>query len=121
MKLLADDIQKIFGTITPPSPLATFSKDQTGSTGISTFLSNAILLIYSVAAIVLLFMLLWGAFDWMTSGGEKEKLAGAQQRIINAIIGIILFTVAFAILSLIGQFTGFTFFQIPKSPAIPTV
>lgn len=103
-----------FGQIQAPGPLAGLLKtDSTGAGAISKFLSNAVILIYSIAAIVLLFMLLWGAFDWMTSGGEKEKLAAAQQRILNAIIGIILFAVAFAVLAIIGQFTGFTFFQIP--------
>lgn len=118
MKLLAD-IKDIFGTITPPSPLASFipSSDQTaGAAGISKFLSNAIILIYSLAAVVLIFMILWGAFEWLTSGGDKEKLSSAQKRIINAIIGIILFAVAFAIIKVLGQFTGFTFFAGQNLP-----
>ena len=111
MKLLADNTQQIFGKITPPSPIAGFiGKDETGAVGISKFLSNLILLIYSIAAIVLIFMLIWGAFEWLTSGGDKEKISAAQKRIINAIIGIILFAVAFAIIAVLGQFTGFTFF-----------
>jgi len=113
MKLLAaDDIKDIFGTITPPPPIAGFiGNDQTGAEGISNFLSNAVTLIYSIAAVVLVFMLLWGAFDWMTSGGDKEKIAAAQKRILNAVIGIILFAVAFAVIAVLGQFTGFTFFS----------
>lgn len=120
MKLLAADIKDIFGSITPPSPIANFaSGDQTGATGISKFLSNAITLIYSLAAVVLIFMILWGAFEWLTSGGDKEKLSSAQKRIINAIIGIILFAVAFAIIKVLGQFTGFTFFTGQNSLFCP--
>lgn len=112
MKLIAD-IKDIFGTITPPSPIAGFipAGDTSGSRAISKFLSNLIILIYSVTAVVLIFMLLWGAFQWLTSGGEKEQLASAQKRIMNAIIGIILFAVAFAIITVLGQFTGFKFFE----------
>lgn len=105
-------IGSTFGTITPPSSIAQFlSGDQTGATAISKFLSNLVQLIYIFAAITLLFVLLWGAFDWITSEGDKEKVAAAQRKLINAIIGIMLFAVAFAILKVLGIFTGFTFFE----------
>lgn len=111
MSLLAVEVKDIFGTITAPSPVAQFiSKDST-TFGISPFLSNLISLFYVAAAIVLVFMLLWGAFDWMVSEGNKEKIQAAQQKIISAVIGIILFAVAFAIITIIGQFTGFEFFK----------
>ena len=105
----------VFGKIKPPPAIAGFlstlgATDPTGAAGIGKFLSNLIILIYPLAAIVLIFMLLWGAFDWMLSEGNKEKLAAAQNKIISAIIGILLFAVAFAIIAVLGQFTGFTFF-----------
>lgn len=106
-----DKIECAFGKITAPSPIADFlDKNPTGELAISDFLSRLVVLIYMIAAIVLLFMLLWGAFDWMISEGDKEKIAGAQKKIINAIIGIILFAVAFAVISVLGSFTGFTLF-----------
>lgn len=102
----------VFGKIQPPPAIKDFlGTDITGAAGISKFLSNLIVLIYTVAAIVLIFMLLWGAFDWLTSGGEKEKLAAAQNKIIAAVVGLMLFAVAFAIIRVLGQFTGFTFFS----------
>ncbi len=111
MKFLADDVGTIFGKISPPPALqGIVNKDSTGAGGISLILSNLILLFYSVAAIVLVLMLIWGAFDWLTSEGEKEKVKSAQDKIMNAIIGIILFSVAFAIIQVLGQFTGFKFF-----------
>ena len=73
-----------------------------------------ITLIYIVATIVLLFMLLWGAFDWLTSEGDKEKVENARRKIINAIVGIMLFAIAFAIIQVIGQFTCFKFFAGQK-------
>lgn len=112
MKLLADhDIPHTFGTISPPPELEPFIKpDLTGAAGISKFLSNLVALIYSLAIIVLIFMILWGAFDWITSEGDKEKIDSARKKIINAVIGILLFAVAFALIQVLGQFTGFTFF-----------
>lgn len=101
-------IGEIFGQINPPAALTNFGF---GARGISNFLSNGVILIYSIATIVLIFMILWGAFEWLTSGGDKEKLSSAQKRIINAIIGIILFAVAFAVIRVLGVFTGFRFFS----------
>lgn len=118
MRYLAD-IGSTFGNITPPSPIAAFAAgNPTGAAGISSFLSNLIGLIYIFAAIALLAMLLWGAFDWIISEGDKEKVTAARNKIIHAIIGIMLFAIAFAILSILGAFTGFSFFTkggIPKT------
>lgn len=116
MKFLAD-IKDNFGTISPPPAIDKFGGldlTKTGAVGISKFLSNLITLIYTLAAIVLIFMLLWGAWDWITSEGDKEKLDSARKKIINALVGIILFAVAFAIIQVFGQFTGFEFFKGQK-------
>lgn len=113
--LLAQDIKDIFGTIKPPKELDTFVlKDPTGAGGISLFLSKLVALIYTVAIVVLVLMILWGAFDWITSEGQKEKIESARNKIIHSIIGILLFAVAFAIIQVLGQFTGFTFFAGQK-------
>ncbi len=82
-----------------------------GNIGISKFLNNLVTLIYILATVVLVFMFLWGSLEWLTSGGDKEAVGRARGRIINALVGIILFGVAYAILRLLGTFTGFTFFQ----------
>ena len=105
------DFQKIFGTIKPPKELQPFtSPDPTGAAGISKFFSNFITLIYAVAALVLILMLIWGAYDWLISEGDKEKLDQARKKITNALIGILLFAAAFAVIQVLGQFSGFKFF-----------
>lgn len=98
----------IFGKITPPDPIKGFAGS--GSAGISSFLTNLVALIYSIATIVFIFMLLWGAFDWITSEGNKEKIDSARNKILQAIVGILLFGAAFAIIQILGTFTGFKFF-----------
>lgn len=99
----------IFGKITPPDPLKPFT-EKGGAGGISLFLSNLVILIYEIAAVIFIFMLLWGALEWILSGGNKESLDKARGRITNALIGITILAVAFAILSLVSTFTGFKFF-----------
>lgn len=110
-----DSIECKFGTISPPPVIADFLKtDSTGTGALSQFLSNLVVLIFSLATIVLIFMIIWGAFDWLVSEGDKEKLSGAQKKIISAFVGFILLAIAFAILRIFGQFTGFTFFKTWK-------
>lgn len=100
-----------FGKINVPDPIKSLNaKDPSGAGGINLFLSNLVTLFYSLAFVVLIFMLLWGAWDWIISEGEKEKIHGAQQKIISAIIGIILFAITFALIRVLGGFTGFKFF-----------
>lgn len=108
---LEDPFGGTFGTVKPPDAIkGLIGKDKTGAAAISKFLSNFVSLIYIAATIVLVFMLLWGAWDWLTSEGDKEKLSSAQKKIVNAFIGILLFAVAFALLRVLGAFTGFSFF-----------
>jgi hypothetical protein len=85
----------------------------TGAAGLGKFLSAAIQLIFMLAGIALVFMILWGAWDWIVSGGEKDKVAAARNKITNAIIGMIILAVSFAIIGVLGQFLGFEFFKIP--------
>ncbi len=47
--------------------------------------------------IVLLVILLLAGFNWMTAGGDMEKVKKAQGQIKNAIIGLIIIVAAFAI------------------------
>lgn len=101
-------IGNVFGKIRPPNSIIDLGF---GASGIGKFLSNLIRLIYSLAGVAFIFMIIWGAWDWITSEGNKEKLDSARNKIMNAIIGILIFAAAFAIISVLGKFTGFTFFK----------
>lgn len=105
-------VSTIFGRVDPPTAIETLGL---GSGGINNFLNMLIILIYIIAGIVFVFMILWGAFQFLTSGGNKESLDSARKRITFALIGIALFATAFAVISLVGRFTGFTFFSTQTS------
>ena len=111
MILAATNPKDVFGEITPPQEIQPLiNKGGQGSGGISLFLSNAVTLIYEIAALAVVLYLVWGALEWLISGGEKEKVANAQKRITNALIGFVLLAITFAILNVFGIFTGFTTF-----------
>lgn len=111
----------IFGCISPPVNIP-------GSTGndaaapVSNLFTVIIRLVITIAALLTLGYLLWGGFDWITSGGDKDKVAKAQQKITYALIGIVFVIISFSIFGIIAgnvlgiiKLTGSGFvFNIPK-------
>lgn len=55
-----------------------------------------------VGALLSLGYMLWGALDWITSNGEKEKITKAQQKITYAIVGIIAMFLAFGVFGIVA-------------------
>lgn len=72
------------------------------------FVTNALTVAFGIALLVVLAMLIWGAFEWIVSGGDKDAVGKARGRIINALIGLAVLAVAFALAKVGGQFLGFT-------------
>ncbi len=97
MKLLADDIGTIVGTIAPPGGIG--GGDAKAS--LSNFLALGIRVFILICAFAVLIYMLLGALDWITSGGEKEKITKAQNKITNAVIGFIIVFAVFAIFNLL--------------------
>lgn len=69
-------------------------------------ISNIITIIFAIAALIVLFMLVIGAFQWITSGGEKDAVGKARSRITHALIGLAILALAFLITTVIGQILG---------------
>ncbi len=59
--------------------------------------------------------LLIGALNWITSGGDKTKLEAAREHITQALVGLIIMAAIWALMVLVGQFTGLGFpvFKVP--------
>ena len=58
---------------------------------------------FIIAGLVAMLYLLLGAFAWITSGGNKESVDKARDKIMNAVIGIILIFAVLAVVGLIEQ------------------
>lgn len=104
---LADTI-----SITPPAQ---------GYKSLEGFVTNVITIAFTVALLLVLVMLIWGAFEWISSGGDKETVGKARGRIINALIGLAVLAIAFALTKVAGQFIGFPDLDklpIPSPPSI---
>lgn len=93
-----------------------------GYNTISDFINAGVRLAFIIGLIGVLAMLVWGAVEWIFSGGGKDQIDAARKRIINALIGLAILAIAFAIVVLAGQFIGIDLlknFTIP-SPTAPT-
>lgn len=98
-------MQDIFGTVNAP-PGSEFVKNDP-VTGFGTLIGFIIQMVFLVAGLATLIMLLWGALDWLLSEGQKEKLAKAQAKMVNAIVGLLLVVLAFTVFSfLMGTVLG---------------
>lgn len=77
---------------------------------IATYGGNIIWLaleLFLLAALLLsLFMLIWGGFRFMTSGGNKQDLDLARKTIVLSIIGLLIVVLSFAIINFIAGFFG---------------
>lgn len=69
--------------------------------------SNVIGILSVVAGLVFIFQFLIAGFNWLTAGGDKAKLEQAQQKLMNAVVGLAIVLVAYALISLIGNILGF--------------
>lgn len=121
MKKLAIIGSAIFSFLTPIQALAANEINVTppaqGYKDLGNFVTNILTLSFSLAVLVVLVMLIWGAFEWITSGGDKDNVGKARNKIINALIGLAVLAVAFALAKVAAQFLGFgADFKLP----IPT-
>lgn len=73
---------------------------------VGTILKNVIITFFTVAAVAFVIMFMWGTVEWILSGGDKEKVAGARKRIVSAIIGLVLISLTYVVLIIVGQITS---------------
>ena len=84
-------------------------KSQAQAPGIlAKFFSGLVGLLLVMGTIWAFLQLLLGAFNWISSGGDKARLEAAQQKIIQAIIGLFLVFAAWAIFLVLLRFLGVT-------------
>lgn len=59
--------------------------------------------IISIGGLAVIIMFLWGALEWITAGGDSSKIEKARNRIMQAIIGLIILVSSFVILGFVSQ------------------
>jgi hypothetical protein len=72
------------------------------NSGVSTFVNLG----YLIATVVFVFIFIVGAFQWITSGSDKAKLAEARGKITHAIVGLLILLLIFLISQLVNWILG---------------
>lgn len=95
---LASAVPALALTVAPPEGFGI-----RGSTAPTTILSSALNIAFIVAAVVVLFFMVLGAFRWITSGGDKDSIANARKTIVNALIGLAILALSVVIVVVVGR------------------
>lgn len=73
---------------------------------IGLFISNIVGVALAIASIATFVWLVWGGVEWLTSGGDKSKLENARTRITNALVGLAIVAIAWAVFIFVDYFLG---------------
>ena len=74
---------------------------------VETVITNVITIFFTVGGLGVVIYFVWGAVDWILSGGDKEKVASARKKMTNAIIGLTLLSLSYVIINIVGAVVGF--------------
>jgi amino acid transporter len=66
-------------------------------TSLASVISSLITVFLSFLGIIFLILMIYSGYNWMTAGGEEEKVKKAQSTIKKAIIGLIITVSAYSI------------------------
>jgi hypothetical protein len=84
-----------------------FETNKDGNAFINDTVASVVQLFYVIGGTAVLIMTVWGATEWVLSGGDKEKVAAARKKITNALIGLALLSLSFVIINVVGTLVGF--------------
>ena len=92
--------------------LKTSIQNLSGVEFLNKLLPNMVGLAFVIGIVIFVFVLIFGAVQWITSGGDKAGLESARSKIVNALIGIVLLFATFVILKIIESFFGINILTI---------
>lgn len=95
--------------INPPGNVPSGGFSETGG------IANAIVIygldiLLAAAVLIALIYLIFGGIQWISSGGDKTKLQSARNKMVYAIIGLVVAFLAYFIVGLVSAFFRVDFF-----------
>lgn len=98
-----------------------FNANVAGAEGVATItclvplFTNIVKAVVALGGVGLFIMLLAGGFNFLFSGGDQKKLETARGTVTQAIVGIVIMSLAYLIIFTIERFTGVnvTNFDVP--------
>ena len=68
-------------------------------------------LAYVIGALLFLIYLVWGGVEWIMGGSNEERVTNAKNKISNAMMGLALLAVSWALVQAIGFVFGLGFLE----------
>lgn len=90
----------------------------TGKEFLQKFIPNLVGLAFVIGALIFFFVMIIGAIQWITSGGDKTAIEGARGKIANALVGFVILLSLFALLKVIENFFGIDILILDIGPLI---
>lgn len=78
----------------------------------ASIVSGFIRFVLMIGALIFFFMLLWGGIKWIMSQGDKGNVETARNQITNALVGLAIIFVAWAIIKLIETLFGISILSL---------
>ena len=70
---------------------------------VALMLANYVLFFFQLIAVITTLFIIYGGFQWLTAGGNSEKVSQAQKTVTNAAIGLLVVMSAYLIIALALQ------------------
>lgn len=99
-----------------PSDVANAAPPSTGIGQVVGWVVGAAVVFGILAALIYIVL---GAFQWITSGGDKGKVESARGHIVAAIVGLVIIVLSLAVMNFILQIIGIG--SIDKGFTVPTL
>lgn len=104
---LAQKTTNIGGFTPPTNAYSQGSNSASGAlSNLELFISNIIGFMTAIGSVFFVIYFVLGAFEWITSGGDKGKVEKARNRMMNGAIGLVILVASYAIIGLLGSFIG---------------
>lgn len=71
--------------------------NSTPGEGLAFYIANLWRTVVTVGGLAFIIYLVWGGIEYLTSGGDKTKIADAQTKITSSVIGIAILVASYAI------------------------
>lgn len=102
-------------TITNPA-LGPGLREITGIGFFQKFLPNLLGLSFVIGTLIFFAILIIGAIQWISSGGDKAAIESARGKINNALMGILILFALFALMKFLESFFGINILELNLGP-----
>jgi hypothetical protein len=101
-------VEKAYAAITNPV-LETYGNEQPAAESgalFNTIISAVLSFMMVLGVLLVLVNLIEAGINWISSGGDSSKVQKARDKIVQAVIGVVIMSASLAIWNLVQQFLG---------------